>query len=1105
MLTRLLSVLLVYLMVQELMLAQLPRNGFEGTASDTWNFTVFPARYNVPAEDDIWTDTAAVSVMAPFAGDRFWFMRDLENPNGGGAFFHTLTFEPIALAGLNASAVSFAWNAFGYEPSDSIGYIIAFDNDTTWNMANYVDLNRNTEGWRVVQYPIPAGAQYVRLRLMAKQNGNGDYAGFDEVVLEKALPPAVIEFGRALTHVEESAGVVTIPFKVSNLNANLSKVKVSVSAFSTAVAGVDYDYAETVFTFSEGGNNPTEFQITVLDDNLLDAGRYLVLTLSDFENAVAGVVAQHIVLINDNDIKGPAPVIGGPIQMKHIGSFAGSPNGGSAEISAYDKDSKRLFVTNITRNTLDIVNFSNPAAATPIKSVNMTPFGGGINSVAVRDGIVACAVEATPATNNGKVVFLNTDGDFINEVTVGALPDMVIFSPDGTKVLTANEGEPSNDYTVDPLGSVSIIDMTPGVAQLTQANVTTLTFEDFDAQQSDLVAQGLRVFGPGARLSQDLEPEAVSVTPDNTTAIVTLQEANALAIVDLVNLKITEIRPLGTKDHSLLRNALDASNTPPRIFMANWPVKGFYLPDDVATITIGGVTYAITANEGDTRAYAGYDEEARVNALPLDPIAFPNAAILKNDNLLGRLLVTRANGDTDSDGDYDELYSIGARSFAIWNIATGQLVWDSGDEMERITAEDSTWGPFFNSSHGNTPGFKNRSDDKGPEPEGVAVAEIDGRYYAFVSLERIGGVLLYDITDPANPFFIQYLNTRRPTGGGDRGPEGILYIPHTDSPDGRNLIVLSNEVSGTLTVIELQLQCPIDLGDDRAICEGDATELEAPEGFEIYQWSNGGTSSSITVNQAGIYFVEAKTRGGCVARDTVEITVLEKPVINLGEDKKACQGETVTLSAGAGFAAYTWNDGQTTSAIVVTASGTYTVTVTNSASCTATDSVIVTFFDLPVVSLGPDTTVLDSILLEAPIGVDYSYLWNTGATSRTLWVKASGTYTVTVTDANGCSATDEIKVTIKSSHNRDLTLQGEWRLFPNPASEWLRVQLSGFEAGHYSLVLTDAIGRIVWVRPLLLEQIPAEMAIDINDLPSGMYSLQLTNGYGRTALKFVRM
>lgn len=792
------------LLISTLLPAQLPQNGFEGNGTDTWGFTASPTKYNLPAEDDIWSDTTAMAFLAPHSGNGMWFMRDLDNPNFGGDFFHTLTFETVSISDSSASSVSFYYYTLGYEPSDSLGYIIAFDNDTLWDMSQYVDLNRNTGSWQKVEVSIPSGTQYVRLRLMAKQNGNNDYAAFDDVSILQQLPTPTIEFTEEVTQVSEADASAVIHLAIANAGSSPSMVKVLASSYSTAIAGVDYTLADSILTFN-GQADTLAIQVNILDDNLQDAGRYLVLEIVDFDNAAPGSRIQHAVLISDNDIEAPAPLSESLVKMSHLGSFQGSPNGGSAEISAYDPLTKHLFIANSSNNALDLLDLTNPLNAQYVASVDMSAYGGSINSVAVKNNLVACAVSSSNPDEPGKVVFFGTDGSYLNAVNVGVHPDMVIFTHDGMKALTANEGEPSDDYTSDPLGSVSIIDLTAGVANLTDAHVATLTFESFDNDAPSLTAQGVRVFGPNATLSKDLEPEYICVSPDDQKALVTLQEANAIALVDLVGLQILNIVPLGTKDHALLANTFDASNVAPGIFMANWPVKSYLLPDAIECFEVQGQTYAITANEGDTRDYSGFSEETRVGDVVLDSSAFPDAAILQREELLGRLLITNTAGDTDNDGDYDELYSIGGRSFSIWNVATGQLVWDSGDQLERITANDPLWGQFFNSSNGNTPGFKSRSDDKGPEPESVLVVEIEGRWFAFVGLERIGGVMLYEVTNPTNPVFIQYLNTRNPAGGGDLGPEGLLFIPKDESPNGRNLLVVSNEESGTVSIFQLEL------------------------------------------------------------------------------------------------------------------------------------------------------------------------------------------------------------------------------------------------------------------------------------------------------------
>ena len=911
-----------------------------------------------------------------------------------------------------------------------------------------------------------------------------------------------------------------------------------------------------------------------------------------------------------------------------------------AEIVAHDKRSQRLFVTTGLAGTVDVFSIGNLGAAAQINSIDVKPYGPVANSVAVFDGLVAAAVEAPVKTDNGSVVFFDINGNFKGKVTVGALPDMLTFSDNGKTLLVANEGEPNETYTVDPEGSVSIIDLRHGPAL---ATVRTADFKAYD--KATLVAAGVRIFGPNATAPQDLEPEFISISHDGKTAWVTLQENNAIATIDVEAAKVTDIHPLGYKDHSevdaeatiytfdaaelpsigataagqeiplggfsglqfeginpetgaykflthtdrgpnaeptgivrpfllpnftpeiirfelqrstgkltitqrlplqsapgvplsgrpntalsadanqayndevpvdllgnvlpldplgadlegivvnpgdhsfwmvdeyrpaiyhfspegvmidrfvpigtaaaagaapgtfgtealpavlaqrrqnrgfegialdngrlyafvqsplrnpttlsngvlnasknvrvlefnpatlatrqfiyildnadlglgtntradkigdavaigageflvverddddvnndapalvekkiyrfnfngatdvttktgligstgktvdqltraelqangiqpiakmlhvdlpkagygqvqkvegltminaqtlavindndfgvanitvnpggtfvhnappepiqlgiieVAANGLDASDRDTKINIRQWPVRGLFLPDGIASFSIDEKTYLITANEGDSRVYptfsdptavppivegSAFNEEARVSSLTLDPTAFPDGPVLKNNSNLGRLTVTKTLGNEDGDGDYDALYAFGARSFSIWNDKL-ELVFDSGEELERITA--AAFPADFNSTHDTLNSFDTRSDNKGPEPEGVVLGKIRGRTYAFIGLERIGGVVVYDVSDPTDPKFIQYVNHRDFTAtslanAGDLGPEGLIFIDANDSPSRKPLLVVANEISGTTTVYEIEI------------------------------------------------------------------------------------------------------------------------------------------------------------------------------------------------------------------------------------------------------------------------------------------------------------
>jgi YVTN family beta-propeller protein len=481
------------------------------------------------------------------------------------------------------------------------------------------------------------------------------------------------------------------------------------------------------------------------------------------------------------------------IQLTEIGRYTtGVFNQGAAEISAYDATSQRLFVVNAQAATIDILDLSDPTSPTQISQIAVGSFGAVANSVAVKNGIIAVAVEAVDKTNPGKVVFYDTNGTYLADVQVGALPDMLTFTPDGSKVLVANEGEPG---TVDPEGSVSIIDLSGGVNNLTQADVATANFSSFNGLEAQLRADGVRIF-PGKTAAQDFEPEYIAIAADGQTAYVTLQENNTVAVIDIASATVTALQPLGLKDHSQVGNGLDASDRDNAININPWPVFGMYMPDAIATFSANGQTYYVTANEGDDRG-----ENNSVKNLTLDPTAFPDAATLKLDPNLGRLNVSTIDGDTDGDGDYDKLYAYGTRSFSVWD-SQGNLVYDSGDDFEQMTAQ--LFAANFNASNDNNT-FDNRSDNKGPEPEGVVVGQVGDRTYGFIGLERIGGVMVYDITNPSSPQFVQYLNNRDfsqnvqlPTAG-DLGPEGLTFITAADSPIGLPLLVVTNEISGSTT------------------------------------------------------------------------------------------------------------------------------------------------------------------------------------------------------------------------------------------------------------------------------------------------------------------
>lgn len=516
----------------------------------------------------------------------------------------------------------------------------------------------------------------------------------------------------------------------------------------------------------------------------------------------------------------------------------------AAEIVEYHGASNRIFVVNAISGKVDIIDGSllatSSAATEPLalnnldklaeldvaKDVGQT-FMGSVNSVSISGNLLAAAIERGDAAGNktqanGFVAFYQLNGadtpQFISAVEVGALPDNVVFTHDGKMVVVANEGEPNSSYTLDPEGSIALIAITEGKPA---ATATIIGFSDFNqggTRHSEITAD-IKINGPMASVAQDLEPEYIAISQDNRRAFVSLQENNAIAVIDIVNAKVAKILPLGLKDYGLEVNKIDASDKDDRVNLQSYTgVYGMYQPDTLATYRWNNTDFIVTANEGDSRDYSAFSEEARAGDLILDA-NHPQFAAAKDKTQLARLKVTTSMGDDDKDGDYDRIVSFGARSFSIWT-ADGQQVFGSGSDFERITA--ALLGNKFNNNNEENKG-DSRSDDKGPEPEALALGQIGQRLYAFIGLERTSGFMIYDVTNPFDVHFIDYVVNRdfdadftinTETGvvkgdatlAGDLGPEGMKFVSADKSPNSKPLLIIGNEVSGSTSVYQLNVK-----------------------------------------------------------------------------------------------------------------------------------------------------------------------------------------------------------------------------------------------------------------------------------------------------------
>lgn len=435
----------------------------------------------------------------------------------------------------------------------------------------------------------------------------------------------------------------------------------------------------------------------------------------------------------------------------HIGS------GYLSEIPAFDAVTNTLWVAGV--KGVDVLNASTGAF---LQRIDTSAYGS-INSVSIKNGMAAFAIENNTRTNAGIVQLYDTATRSLasgtSTITVGALPDMLTFTPDGSKLLVANEGTPSTygarigtsvprvygAAANDPVGSVSIIDLS------TRTVTATATLSGVPTSGSNI----------RTNTGMDFEPEYIAVSADGSKAYVTLQEANAIGILDLNSNTFSKVVGLGVKDFSLPGNTFDPLNNGSVSFI-NANVKGLYMPDSIATYNAGGSTYLVMANEGDFREDDG-DRSAA-------------STLIGNGNVLSNLRIS------NTDSTASDLYIAGARSFSIRD-DQGNLVYDSGDILDK---EAFARGIYDDA----------RSRDKGVEPEGVSVFTLSGRTIAAIGLERTtkGAIALFDISNPTNVSFIDMI-----VSDGDLAPEGLIAFEN----GGNIFLAFSNEASNTTSLFEV--------------------------------------------------------------------------------------------------------------------------------------------------------------------------------------------------------------------------------------------------------------------------------------------------------------
>ncbi|MGE7416082.1 ExeM/NucH family extracellular endonuclease, partial [Methylobacterium tarhaniae] len=661
--------------------------------------------------------------------------------------------------------------------------------------------------------------------------GDGAYAPFT-VATAQALPALSIDDVQAT---ESESGTKQLTFTVSlSTAAPAGGVTFDIAtADGSAAAGSDYTARSLTGQTIAAGQTSATFAVDVTGDTVVEPTETFTVTAANVSGATVAK-GQGTGTILDDDagtrIDGTAifeaapslqgqsgatattpPTATNALQLVRLGAYAttndtatqAAPN---AEVVAYDSTTSRLYVQNTNENRIEIVALDAAGGLRKTGEILLSGLDqyGAVNSVAVFNGLVAVAYANATGDAAGRVALFDADGTLQRSLTVGVGPDQIVFTRDGSRLLVANEGEQASQAS-NPVGSVSIIDVSGGPANAAVA--TTVGFGGLDGAEATLRARGLAIT-PGKAASADIEPEYIAISPDNRFAYVTLQEVNAVAVIDLANPGTAPIaiQPLGAVDHSLAGNEFDASDrdgaggtasiriaaTP-----AGTPIVGLLQPDSIASFTTGGATYFVTANEGDQRVIGGADDTgdvSRLSAVPNSRLT-PALQALKSDPAYARLNVLLRSGDTDGDGVIDRLTTLGGRGISIFrqnDDGSITKVRETGGEFEKIFAQIAP--ERFNNDQTTAATPDDRSDNKGPEPEGITVGTVNGRIYAFVGLERQSGILVYDVTDPANAAYVSYVP---PLAGSsaDLGPEVLTFIAADRNPTGTNLVVSANEVA----------------------------------------------------------------------------------------------------------------------------------------------------------------------------------------------------------------------------------------------------------------------------------------------------------------------
>ncbi|AIQ57612.1 choice-of-anchor I family protein [Paenibacillus borealis] len=706
---------------------------------------------------------------------------------------------------------------------------------------------------------------------------------------------------------------------------------IATASLPQATAGAPYSVSLSVY----GGTQPYSYTAAGLPDGLsidsvsgtvsgipLKAGT-TTASFSVYDSTSPSIKAEAILPLTVKPEA--APLTEDVISITKIGGYAvgtTSEDGGVAEIIKYNRDNGKFYLVNGSTHpaSVDIVNLKDgihPEKETSINVEQLSETGGfsygDLTSVDINTATkrIAVAVQEEDALKNGKVLVLDYDGKLIEEYETGVQPDMLKYTEDGRYILTADEAEPRT-LAGDPEGSVTIINTASKAVNLLKFD-NPAVIDDLVHIRGAVDPKTRLITGKGSKEDavRDLEPEFIELSEDQTTAYVSLQENNAIAAVDVVSGKLLWVKGLGFKDLSKPENKLDLLNDS-TIHLENVPFKGVYMPDGISQYTVNGKTYLFTANEGDATEWDSKENVTKISKVK---------GLLNPDSAAAKFLngTTKYDGvEVMSDMGKDDIYLYGGRSFSVWDAADMTQVYDSGSDFEQITAERLP--DYFNASNSNTT-LDSRSSKKGPEPEYVKVGKVGKRALAFTGLERIGGLMTYDVTNPGQPQFVNYINSREFTPKNnletDTGPEGIEFIPAPASPTGLPLVLVANEVGGTVAVYQLNVtkisldhsSVSLKAGGTTAVLKATVEAGGGTEGTLSWSSSNPAIASvdqngKITPHAAGTAVVSVYSADGYGVAESQVTVAAADPVVSVpgagssgGGSSPAAGAATATATA----------------------------------------------------------------------------------------------------------------------------------------------------------------------------------------------------------------